>query len=192
MDDGEVEVSDHVLLPDPGASGSLQCSGSVDSLLDELLKNTRTCTHTHTCNPPGPDAIHTHTCYHTHTQVIASEEDDNPDNREHSRKRPAGNREAVRKACNGHDGSLRAICLSSSITRVKDNIYTRVEKMKTLMAESGDSNGRYSTALNFNYIQHSEAHRAEIRMKQWTIGMEGDSKQIDGITDGIRAVNVTI
>ncbi|KAF9686426.1 hypothetical protein SADUNF_Sadunf03G0157300 [Salix dunnii] len=97
MDDGEVELSDHVLLPDPGSSGSLQCSGSVDSFLDELLKNKRTCTHTHTCNPPGPDAIHTHTCYHTHTQVIASEEDDNPDNREHSRKRPAGNREAVRK-----------------------------------------------------------------------------------------------
>lgn len=97
MDDGEVELSDHVLLPDPGTSGSLQCSGSVDSLLDELLKNTRTCTHTHTCNPHGHDAIHTHTCYHTHTQVIASEEDDNPDNREHSRKRPAGNREAVRK-----------------------------------------------------------------------------------------------
>ncbi|KAJ6346697.1 hypothetical protein OIU76_003392 [Salix suchowensis] len=97
MDDGEVEPSNHVLLPNPGSSGSLQCSGSVDSLLDELLKNKRTCTHTHTCNPPGPDAIHTHTCYHTHTQVIASEEDDNPDNREHSRKRPAGNREAVRK-----------------------------------------------------------------------------------------------
>lgn len=52
--------------------------------------------------------------------------------------------------------------------------------MKTLMAESGDSNGRYSTALNFNYIQHSEAHRAEIRMKQWTIGSTAHKVQLQG------------
>ncbi|CAK7339339.1 unnamed protein product [Dovyalis caffra] len=100
MDDGEVELSNHVLLPNLDSAGSLQCSASVDSLLDEFLKNTRTCTHTHTCNPPGPDAIHSHTCYHTHTQVIASEEDDDIKSREHSNskaKRPAGNREAVRK-----------------------------------------------------------------------------------------------
>ncbi|KAJ6713331.1 BASIC LEUCINE ZIPPER 23 [Salix purpurea] len=100
MDDGEVELSDHVLLPNPDSSGSLQSSVSVDSLLDEFLNNTRTCTHTHTCNPIGPDAIHTHTCYHTHTQVITSEEDDDLNNRENSNskaKRPAGNREAVRK-----------------------------------------------------------------------------------------------
>ncbi|KAI5600335.1 hypothetical protein POPTR_001G020200v4 [Populus trichocarpa] len=100
MDDGEIELSDHVLLPNPDSSGSLQSSASVDSLLDEFLKNTRTCTHTHTCNPLGPDITHTHTCYHTHTQVITSEEDDDVNNREHSNskvKRPAGNREAVRK-----------------------------------------------------------------------------------------------
>lgn len=100
MDDGEVELSDYVLLPNPDSSSSFQCSASVDSFLDEILKNARTCTHTHTCNPPGPDATHTHTCYHTHTQVIASEEDDNPNHREHTNsksKRPSGNREAVRK-----------------------------------------------------------------------------------------------
>ncbi|KAJ6945196.1 basic leucine zipper 23-like [Populus alba x Populus x berolinensis] len=100
MDDGEIELSDHVLLPNPDSSISLQSSASVDSLLDEFLKNTRTCTHTHTCNPIGPDITHTHTCYHTHTQVITSEEDDDVNNREHSNskvRRPAGNREAVRK-----------------------------------------------------------------------------------------------
>ncbi|KAJ4837520.1 hypothetical protein Tsubulata_033302 [Turnera subulata] len=92
MDDGEVELSDHVLLLNPDSS--------VDSFLDELLKNTRTCTHTHTCNPPGPDATHTHTCYHTHTQLIGSDEDDTRRDPEHSNskaKRPSGNREAVRK-----------------------------------------------------------------------------------------------
>lgn len=100
MNDGEVELSDQALM------AKLGTSPSVDSFLDELLKNTRTCTHTHTCNPPGPEvAVHTHTCYHTHTQVIPSEEDhdhdhDHSNGREHSGLKPRrslGNREAVRK-----------------------------------------------------------------------------------------------
>lgn len=102
MDAGEVDFSDQALMPNSDNSAS------VDSFLDELLKNTRTCTHTHTCNPPGPDvAVHTHTCYHTHTRVVPSEEDpdhdhdhDHSNDREHSNlkpRRPLGNREAVRK-----------------------------------------------------------------------------------------------
>ncbi|KAJ4978727.1 hypothetical protein NE237_009507 [Protea cynaroides] len=101
MDDGEVELSDQVLLSNPDVSCDLQGSTyGYESFLDELLKNTRTCTHTHTCNPPGPDASHTHTCYHTHTQVLASEEDDESNDKEKSgskSRRPSGNREAVRK-----------------------------------------------------------------------------------------------
>ncbi|BFG20325.1 hypothetical protein CerSpe_065990 [Prunus speciosa] len=86
MDDGEVGTSDQ----------------AVDTFVDECLKNTQTCTHTHTCNPPGPDAAHTHTCYHTHTQVLPSEDNDGAKNKEHSfprprRRRPSRNREAVRK-----------------------------------------------------------------------------------------------
>lgn len=86
MDDGEVGTSDQ----------------AVDTFVDEFLKNTPTCTHTHTCNPPGPDAAHTHTCYHTHTQVLPSEDDDGAKNKGHSvprpqRRRPSRNREAVRK-----------------------------------------------------------------------------------------------
>ncbi|KAM7267271.1 hypothetical protein ACFE04_009437 [Oxalis oulophora] len=81
--------------------GNLQDSASADSFLDDFLKNTRTCTHTHTCNPPGPDFAHTHTCYHTHTQVIESQENDNSCRKDNSsvkpRTRPLGNREAVRK-----------------------------------------------------------------------------------------------
>uniref|UniRef100_A0A803P8R7 BZIP domain-containing protein n=2 Tax=Cannabis sativa TaxID=3483 RepID=A0A803P8R7_CANSA len=68
---------------------------SVDSFIDDLWKNARTCTHTHTCNPPGPDSAHTHTCYHTHTQVLASEEDD--DHTIKKSRKSSGNREAVRK-----------------------------------------------------------------------------------------------
>lgn len=92
-DAGEVELSDNVLFPNPNSS-------SVDSFFDEFLRNTTTCTHTHTCNPPGPDStVHTHTCYHTHTQVISSEDDHSNGKQRSSLKprRPSGNREAVRK-----------------------------------------------------------------------------------------------
>ncbi|KAK4748947.1 hypothetical protein SAY87_015533 [Trapa incisa] len=97
-DDGEVELSESVMLPpQPDSSTtSFTNSGSVDLFLDDLLKNTMTCTHRHTCNPPGPEASdHTHTCYHTHTRVLASDEDGTPLKR--PVKRPSGNREAVRK-----------------------------------------------------------------------------------------------
>ncbi|XP_071721749.1 basic leucine zipper 23-like [Rutidosis leptorrhynchoides] len=93
MDDGKVELSDHGLLPNPDNSTS------VDSFLDNFFNNSQqTCTHTHKCNPPGPDSAHTHTCYHTHTRVITSEEEDNHSNSSKGKaKRPSGNREAVRK-----------------------------------------------------------------------------------------------
>lgn len=101
MDDGEVELSDPALLPNTTSSSNntLRGSGAVDSIIDEFLKHTRTCTHTHTCNPPGPDAAHTHTCYHTHTQVFSSGEDTKSQSETSSlkRRRPSGNREAVRK-----------------------------------------------------------------------------------------------
>ncbi|XP_058107302.1 basic leucine zipper 23-like [Magnolia sinica] len=96
MDDGEVELSEHGLLPNP----NIHESTPVDSFLDDFLKNTQTCTHTHTCNPPGPDAAHTHTCYHTHTRVISSGDDDGPSEKQQSvlkSRKPSGNREAVRK-----------------------------------------------------------------------------------------------
>jgi len=71
---------------------------------DEFFSSatTTTCTHTHSCNPPGPSAaMHTHTCLHTHTQVLGSggEDDDDAREEEDSAKprKPLGNREAVRK-----------------------------------------------------------------------------------------------
>ncbi|GFY92204.1 Basic-leucine zipper (bZIP) transcription factor family protein [Actinidia rufa] len=98
MDDGEVEISDHGLLPNPYSSSNIQTSASIDSFLDEFMKSTtRTCTHSHTCNPPGPNSTHTHTCYHTHTQIIPSEEDEGEESRVVKSRRPLGNREAVRK-----------------------------------------------------------------------------------------------
>jgi hypothetical protein len=68
---------------------------------DEFFNSaTTTCTHTHSCNPPGPSvAMHTHTCLHAHTLVLGSGGEDDDDAREDSAKprRPLGNREAVRK-----------------------------------------------------------------------------------------------
>lgn len=107
MDDGELDFTDHDVfagcsLCDLPSTPTL--TGSMESFLDEMLRNTHSCTHTHTCNPPtGPDDTHTHTCYHTHTQLFAAgEEDSSADKSEtptshNSKKRPLGNREAVRK-----------------------------------------------------------------------------------------------
>ncbi|XP_047322079.1 basic leucine zipper 23-like [Impatiens glandulifera] len=96
MDDGEAaEHSERVLLANPETSGDAHGTASMDSLLDEFL-NTRTCTHTHSCNPPGPDLSHTHTCYHTHTQLFPPDGEDGTPPVSNPRK-PSGNREAVRK-----------------------------------------------------------------------------------------------
>lgn len=108
MDDGELEFTDHDVfagcsLCDLPSTPSL--TGSMENFLDEMLRSTHACTHTHTCNPPtGPDNTHTHTCYHTHTQLFAAGEEDSSADKSSetpsshtSKKRPLGNREAVRK-----------------------------------------------------------------------------------------------
>ncbi|KAL8543294.1 hypothetical protein ACS0TY_004003 [Phlomoides rotata] len=68
------------------------------------LGRTQACTHAHACNPSGPDKSHTHTCIHVHTQIMPSgseaqePSDDTGESVEtKSKKRPLGNREAVRK-----------------------------------------------------------------------------------------------
>lgn len=103
MDDGEIDFSDHDVF---AACHDLPVMGSMESFLDELLKNTHSCTHTHTCNPPGPDNTHTHTCVHTHTQLFAPTEEEQSGDKSESqsdpsvlsgKKRPLGNKEAVRK-----------------------------------------------------------------------------------------------
>ena len=71
-------------------------NSDMSNSFDEFLR-ARTCTHTHTCNPPGPAAAtHTHTCYHTHTQVFATTDGEREEEMKNPRK-PLGNREAVRK-----------------------------------------------------------------------------------------------
>ncbi|XP_072967095.1 basic leucine zipper 19-like [Typha angustifolia] len=74
-----------------------------DSFFNEIFKDSsqhHSCTHTHTCNPPGPDLSHTHTCFHVHTKILSASGDETAESTEKSsssKKRPFGNREAVRK-----------------------------------------------------------------------------------------------
>ncbi|CAE6075921.1 unnamed protein product [Arabidopsis arenosa] len=59
---------------------------------------TRGCSHTHSCNPPGPeDAFHSHTCFHAHTHLIISDQQEHDHSESSNKKRSCGNREAVRK-----------------------------------------------------------------------------------------------
>jgi len=77
----------------------------MDSYFDDILKDTEhhACTHTHTCNPPVHDLSHTHTCVHVHTKIVTALPDaaktaESPSkNNNASKKRPSGNRAAVRK-----------------------------------------------------------------------------------------------
>lgn len=87
MDEGELDFSNQAFS-----------SSDLDSFLDEILKDTHACTHTHTCNPPGPDSTHTHTCFHVHTKIVPvpSESEESSEKKNPKRQR-AGNREAVRK-----------------------------------------------------------------------------------------------
>ncbi|GFS36574.1 Basic-leucine zipper (bZIP) transcription factor family protein [Actinidia rufa] len=71
MDDGEPDF-----FNPEGLWGSNICSYSMDHLLNEIPEDTHTCTHTHTCNPPGPDSTHTHTCVHVHTKIMSGPAED--------------------------------------------------------------------------------------------------------------------
>lgn len=114
MDGSEVDFGD----PEMFSGSSLECSypsssnTDMENFLEELMRNTRSCTHTHTCNPAtGTEKKHTHTCYHTHTQLFAPKNvhktSDEAECRSEvqsemqpplgKKNRPVGNREAVKK-----------------------------------------------------------------------------------------------
>ncbi|KAA8546112.1 hypothetical protein F0562_020437 [Nyssa sinensis] len=103
MDDGELDFSNQDAFLSSNI-GDLPSSCSMDSIFDDILKDTHACTHTHTCNPAGPDLSHRHTCFHVHTKIVSTPTedmvttDDTAESAEKkSKKRPVGNREAVRK-----------------------------------------------------------------------------------------------
>ncbi|XP_052200734.1 basic leucine zipper 23-like isoform X2 [Diospyros lotus] len=142
MDDGEVDFSNQDVFSTSNI-GDLPGGGSMDSFLDEILKDTHACTHTHTCHPPGPDYSHTHTCFHVHTKIVSapSEEkistDDTAESSEKKpKKRPLGNREAVRKY--REKKKARAASLEDEVERLRalnQQLMKRLQGQAALEAE---------------------------------------------------------
>ncbi|XP_044428863.1 basic leucine zipper 19-like [Triticum aestivum] len=113
MDDGDIDFTnpETYFCPAMGTDPHDSCSISMDSYFDDILKDTETehlaCTHTHaSCNPHVCHdlAHHTQTCVHVHTKILREESDDVAQTSESpqetdgpKKKRPPGNRAAVRK-----------------------------------------------------------------------------------------------
>lgn len=143
MDDGEVDFSNQEVFSSPNVGGELPSSCSMDSFFDDLFKDTHACTHTHTCNPPGPDYSHTHTCFHVHTKIVPasaegkSASDDTAESTEKkSKKRPLGNREAVRKY--REKKKARAASLEDEVVRLRainQQLLKRLQGQAALEAE---------------------------------------------------------
>eukprot|EP01018_Ginkgo_biloba_P028216 Gb_30625 [translate_table: standard] len=122
----------------------LPSSSSMESFFEEILRDSHACTHTHTCNPPGPDNTHTHTCFHTHTKILAApdgeksaETSESPENSSSkSKKRAVGNREAVRKY--REKKKARTACLEEEVvhlTALNQQLIRRLQGQSALEAE---------------------------------------------------------
>ncbi|KAK4341242.1 hypothetical protein RND71_039743 [Anisodus tanguticus] len=142
MDDGELEFSNQEMLSSSNF-GEFPDSSSMDSFFNDILKDTHACTHTHTCNPPGRDNSHTHTCYHVHTKIVPPLSEDktaSDDTAESSgkkgKKRPLGNREAVRKY--REKKKARAASLEDEVVRLRainQQLMKRLQGQAVLEAE---------------------------------------------------------
>ncbi|KAH9306278.1 hypothetical protein KI387_010682 [Taxus chinensis] len=103
MADGEIDFSNQEIFGGNNMGvDDLGSGNSMESFFEEILRDSHACTHTHTCNPPGPDNTHTHTCFHTHTKILPAPDeeksaDSTQDSSSKAKKRSGGNREAVRK-----------------------------------------------------------------------------------------------
>ncbi|XP_068650292.1 basic leucine zipper 19-like isoform X2 [Aristolochia californica] len=143
MDDGELDFSNQEVFSSPNMGDQFPSSCSMDSFFDEILKDTHACTHTHTCNPPGPDLSHTHTCFHVHTKILSGSPEDkvNADETAEStekcpKKRPLGNREAVRKY--REKKKARAASLEDEVARLRainQQLVKRLQAQPALEAE---------------------------------------------------------
>ncbi|KAL4572848.1 hypothetical protein LXL04_019636 [Taraxacum kok-saghyz] len=142
MEDGELEFSTNEMFPGP-TIGDIPSNDSMDSFFDDIFKDTHACTHTHTCNPPGPDSSHTHTCYHVHTKIVpamSGDDDKTPtddtaestEKKGNNKKRPVGNREAVRKY--REKKKARAASLEDEVVRLRA---MNQQLMKRVQSQAG-------------------------------------------------------
>ncbi|PPD96344.1 hypothetical protein GOBAR_DD06632 [Gossypium barbadense] len=142
MDDGELDYSNQEVFS-VNNMGDIPSSCSMDSFFDELLNDSHACTHTHTCNPPGPDNSHTHTCFHFHTKIVPASSEDKAaidgtavSGENKSKKRPLGNREAVRKY--REKVKARAASLEDEVVRLRalnQQLVKRLQGQAALEAE---------------------------------------------------------
>lgn len=160
MDDGELDFpTDQMLSCLDMTNTQSSCSFDIADYLDRTqscndalgrteaytddLGRTQACTHAHACNPSGPDKSHTHTCIHVHTQIMpsASEGQDPSDDTaesvdKKSKKRPLGNREAVRKY--REKKKARAASLEDEVIRLRSlnqQLMKRLQGQALLEAE---------------------------------------------------------
>lgn len=140
MDGPEIDFSNPEVFSGPNAGDELPSSCSMDSFLDEILKDTQhqSCTHTHTCNPPGPDLSHTHTCFHVHTKILSASPDETAESAEKgtAKKRSCGNREAVRKY--REKKKARAASLEDEVVQLREinqQLMKRLQSQAALEAE---------------------------------------------------------
>lgn len=146
MDDGELDFSNQELdFSIPNITGELPSSCSIENMFGEFFKETDTaCTHNHICNPPsGPDTSHRHTCIHVHTKILSSASEDKAgtddtaeSGEKNSKKRPLGNREAVRKY--REKKKARAASLEDEVVRlraVNQQLMKRLQGQAALEAE---------------------------------------------------------
>lgn len=142
MDDGELDFTNQEVFASTNM-GDLPGSCSMDSFFEDIFKDTHACTHTHTCNPPGPDSSHTHTCFHVHTKILsaasedkASTEDTSESSEKKSKKCSVGNREAVRKY--REKKKARAASLEDEVLRLRtlnQQLLKRLQGQAALEAE---------------------------------------------------------
>ncbi|KAL2476995.1 Basic-leucine zipper (bZIP) transcription factor family protein [Forsythia ovata] len=160
MDNEELDFpSDQILSCLDTMNAQTSCSFDIDEFLNrtqscndalgrteactDALGRTQACTHAHACNTAGPDKSHTHTCYHIHTQVmpspseVPSPSDDTAESVEKkSKKRPVGNREAVRKY--REKKKARAASLEDEVVRLRalnQQLMKRLQGQALLEAE---------------------------------------------------------
>ncbi|CAH2076727.1 unnamed protein product [Thlaspi arvense] len=145
MEDGELDFSNQEVFSSSDMGELPPSNCSMDSFFDGLLMDSHqaACTHTHTCNPTGPENTHTHTCFHVHTKILPEDSDEkvSTDDTAEScgkkgEKRPLGNREAVRKY--REKKKAKAASLEDEVSRlraVNQQLVKRLQSQATLEAE---------------------------------------------------------
>lgn len=112
----------------------------MDSSFNEISKDAHACTHTHTCNPPGPDHSHTHTCLHIHTKFVpgpsedkvSADETTESSEKDLKKRNRGGNREAVRKY--RQKKKAQAASLEDELARLKVENQELMRKLRNQAA----------------------------------------------------------